>query len=51
MASLSLRTAIGISSYAVLTAGLQGLTEGQKVNYEVAEEPKGLKVVDIAIAD
>jgi cold shock protein len=36
---------------AVMTAGLQGLTEGQKVNYEVAEEPKGLKAVDIAIAD
>ena len=36
---------------AVMTAGLQSLTEGQKVNYEVAEEPKGLKVVDIAIAD
>ena len=36
---------------AVLTAGLQGLTEGQKVNYEVAEEPKGLKAVDIALAD
>ena len=36
---------------AVMTAGLQGLTEGQKVNYEVAEEPKGLKAVDIAIAE
>ena len=36
---------------AVMTAGLQGFTEGQKVNYEVAEEPKGLKAVDIAIAD
>ena len=35
----------------VMTAGLQGLTEGQKVNYEVAEEPKGLKAVDIALAD
>jgi len=36
---------------AVMTAGLQGLTEGQKVNYEVAEEPKGLKAVDIALAE
>ena len=36
---------------AVMTAGLQGLTEGQKVNYEVAEEPKGLKALDIAIAE
>ena len=36
---------------AVMTAGLQGLTEGQKVNYEVAEESKGLKTLDIAIAD
>tara|TARA_B100002003_G_scaffold21330_1_gene17603 strand:+ start:152 stop:358 length:207 start_codon:yes stop_codon:yes gene_type:complete len=36
---------------AVMTAGLQSLTEGQKVNYEVAEEPKGLKAVDIALAD
>ena len=36
---------------AVMTAGLQSLTEGQKVNYEVAEEPKGLKAVDIAISD
>ena len=36
---------------AILTAELQGLTEGQKVNYEVAEEPKGLKALDIAIAD
>ena len=36
---------------AVMTAGLQSLTEGQKVNYEVAEEPKGLKALDIAIAD
>ena len=36
---------------AVMTAGLQGLTEGQKVNYEVAEEPKGLKAVYIAIAE
>jgi len=34
-----------------MTAGLQSLTEGQKVNYEVAEEPKGLKALDIAIAD
>ncbi|MFP6712888.1 MAG: cold-shock protein [Rhodospirillales bacterium] len=36
---------------AVMTAGLQSLTEGQKVNYEVAEEPKGLKAVDIVIAE
>ena len=36
---------------AVMTAGLQGLTEGQKVNYEVAEKPKGLKAVDIVIAE
>ena len=36
---------------AVMTAGLQSLTEGQKVNYEVAEEPKGLKALDIATAD
>ena len=36
---------------AVMTVGLQSLTEGQKVNYEVAEEPKGLKAVDIVIAE
>ena len=36
---------------AVMTAGLQSLNEGQKVNYEVAEEPKGLKAVDIVIAE
>jgi CspA family cold shock protein len=34
---------------AAMTAGLQGLTEGQKVNYQVAEEPKGLKAVDITL--
>ena len=33
---------------AVLDSGLQELNEGQKVSYQYIEEPKGLKVVEIA---
>ena len=33
---------------AVLDSGLQELNEGQKVSYQSIEEPKGLKVVEIA---
>ncbi len=36
---------------AVLTSGLQELTEGQKVSFESVEEPKGLKAVEIAAID
>ena len=33
---------------AVLDSGLQELLEGQKVSFELIEESKGLKAVDIA---
>ncbi len=36
---------------AVERAGLKGLNEGQRVRYEVQNEAKGLKVVEIALAD
>ena len=36
---------------AVMSAGLQSLTEGQKVSFETVEEEKGLKAVDIATVD
>ena len=36
---------------AVLASGLQELNEGQKVNYQSIEEPKGLKAVEIAIIE
>ncbi len=32
----------------VMSAGLQSLTEGQKVSFETVEEEKGMKAVDIA---
>ena len=33
---------------AVVESGLTELVEGQKVNFEAVEEPKGLKATDIA---
>ena len=33
---------------AVLDSGLQELAEGQKVSFELIEESKGLKAIDIA---
>ena len=32
---------------AVEAAGLTGLTEGQKIKFDVVEEPKGLKAVEL----
>lgn len=36
---------------AVTTAGLESLTEGQKINFEISEEDKGLKAIDIALSE
>jgi CspA family cold shock protein len=36
---------------ALQRAGLQGLVEGQKVTFNVLNEPRGLKAVDLAPAD
>ena len=36
---------------AVLDSGLQELAEGQKVSFEIIEESKGLKAIDIASAE
>lgn len=36
---------------AVTQAGMSKLAEGQKVSYEVVDEPKGRKAVDLAPAD
>jgi len=35
----------------VETAGMQGLAEGQKVNFTAIEEPKGLKATDLAAGE
>jgi len=35
----------------VMSAGLQSLTEGQKVSFETVEEEKGMKAVDIATVE
>ncbi len=36
---------------AVLASGMQELNEGQKVNYQAVEEPKGMKAVELSSAD
>ena len=36
---------------AVLDSGLQELAEGQKVSFELIEESKGLKAIDIATVE
>lgn len=36
---------------AVEAAGMTGLAEGQKINFDVIDDPKGLKAVDLAAAD
>ena len=36
---------------AVNASGLDGLNEGQKVSYETEEDRKGVKAVQISIAD
>ncbi len=36
---------------AVEASGMTGLAEGQKVTFEIMEEPKGLKAVELATAD
>lgn len=36
---------------AVEAAGMTGLAEGQKVNFDVIDDPKGLKAVDLTAAD
>ena len=36
---------------AVIDSGLQELSEGQKVSFELIEESKGLKAVDIATVE
>ncbi len=35
----------------VMSAGLQSLTEGQKVSFETVEEEKGMKAVDITTVE
>jgi len=35
----------------VESAGMQGLTEGQKVNFTAVEEAKGLKATDLAAGE
>lgn len=35
----------------VQRAGLEGLTQGQRINYELRDEPKGLKAVDLRAAE
>ena len=35
----------------VMSAGLQSLTEGQKVSFETVEEEKGMKAADIATVE
>ncbi len=32
-------------------SGLGGLTEGQRVNFNIRQEPRGLKAVDLAPGD
>jgi CspA family cold shock protein len=36
---------------AVEAAGMTGLTEGQKLKFDVVEEPKGLKAVELGAAE
>ena len=36
---------------AVEAAGLTGLTEGQKIKFDIVEEPKGLKAVELGTTD
>jgi len=35
----------------VQRAGLEGLAQGQRINYELRDEPKGLKAVDLSAAE
>ncbi|MEE9140526.1 MAG: cold-shock protein [Alphaproteobacteria bacterium] len=36
---------------AVEQAGMANLQEGQKINFEILDEPKGKKAVDLSAAD
>lgn len=36
---------------AVEAAGMTGLAEGQKIKFDVVEEPKGLKAVELGAAE
>jgi len=33
------------------SSGMQGLNEGQKINFEAVEEPKGMKAVELSSAE
>ncbi|UCH73997.1 MAG: cold-shock protein [Rhodospirillales bacterium] len=35
----------------VQNSGLSGLAEGQRISFEVADEPKGLKAVGLAVIE
>jgi len=33
------------------SSGMKGLTEGQKINFEAVEEPKGMKATELSSAE